>query len=51
MMEVMAAASTAVKLGSVVMAAVTVSASDGCCWFCCKGGLGACSANWEDPTS
>ena len=49
MMEEMAATSTAVKLGSAVMAAVaalTLSASDGCC-VGCNGGLEAC----EDPTS
>ena len=43
MMEEMAAASTAVKFGSEVMAeaaALTVSASEGC-WLGCKGGLGA----------
>lgn len=53
MMEEMAAASTAVKFGSAVMAvaaALTVSARE-CCWFGCKGGLGACGTNWEDPTS
>jgi len=47
MMEEMAAASTAVKFGSEVMAeaaALTVSASEGC-WLGCKGGLGACGAN------
>lgn len=54
MMEEMAAARAAVKLGSFVMAAVaalTVSASvGGCCgeaWWCC-----CCWwPNWEDPIS
>lgn len=53
MIEEMAAARTAVKFGSEVIAAaaaLTVSADEGC-WLDCKGGLGACAANWEEPTS
>ena len=55
MMEEMAAASTAVKFGSAVMAAVaalTVSASEGCCWPDCKAGLGGWWANnWEEEAT
>lgn len=59
MMEEMAAASTAVKFGSAVMAAVaalTVSANDGCGGWPGCAGLGGWRANWveeedDDPIS